>query len=152
MADDPTPAIRLEISEQDMRFTCVAGDDVEITLGTRRMGAGGFRRNPPAEIEIEEAIAVVEDALMPVLQKLPSPAVWRTRDEAARELAINALGFTPPGVATIDDVERLFNAMARASALGSWAGAVPLDARQAAYLLILRECLHHAGVRAIRIE
>jgi len=153
---DTSPAaarVRLEISDERVRL---APDDgaaaIDLPVGTARLGrAGRLRRDPPGDDEIEAAIATVEDALMPALRRLPAHADWHTADPTARALA-TALGAAVPGAIAIDAVEALFNDMARASALGGWGGGVRLDAAQAAYLLILRECLHHAGVTRLRIE
>lgn len=111
-----------------------------LPLGTDALVARFFRRLPPSAYALEEAIALVEDVVMPLATQLPSDARWCSDSPAVSALDLTA----GAAVLDIDTVERHFNALAdwvqgRPAALAG----IPQDAHWCATLLVLRECMHH---------
>jgi len=97
-----------------------------------------WRHAPPTPLEVEQAIEVVEEHVMPLARRLPRPARLVCADALALRLG-------PPGELGIAAVEERFNELA-AIVQGRPAGDSPLaDPALAGYLLILREVLHHLG-------
>lgn len=110
-----------------------------------------LRHEPPTPLELENAIAVVEDAVMPLAKRLPLPAQLTGTGSAIGALA-QAAGKT--GVdgnrVTLGEVERLFQQLAAVSEGRPVAsGGVPSSAVFAATLLIVREFMHHLGFDSI---
>ncbi len=109
-------------------------------------GSRPWRQGMPTALEIEHAIEQVEDAVMPLLRQLPPGTRLETRDVAARVLlaCVREAVAGPDQVLSLDDVEHAFNqlaalSMGRPLASSSW----PAHAGLAAYLVILREAMHH---------
>lgn len=125
-----------------------------LDIGTSALGHGPFRHTPPTALEIETAIEHVENAVMPLQRQLPRGSQLVTADAPARELyrlvhereAGNAL-------LLIDDVEHVFNQIAAVS-LGRPAASsgLPQRAEFAAYVLILRETMHHLGFASLMLQ
>lgn len=120
-----------------------------LPLGTDALVARFFSRLPPSAYALEEAIALVEDVVMPLAAQLPSAARWCSTSPAVRALDLGA-GAT---VLDIDTVERHFNALAdwvqgRPAALAG----IPQDAHWCAALLVLRECMHHWRCPALVLQ
>ena len=116
-------------------------DDVQrLPLGSAALVARFFKRLPPSAYALEEVIAWVEDAVMPLAAQLPPGAQWYSDSPAVRALDLGAQA----AELDIDTVEQLFNALAdwvqgRPAALAG----IPQDAHWCAALLVLRECMHH---------
>lgn len=116
-------------------------DDVQrLPLGSAALVARFFKRLPPSAYALEEAIAWVEDVVMPLAAHLPTDALWYSDSPAVRALVLGAQA----AELDIDTVEQLFNALAdwvqgRPAALAG----IPQDAHWCAALLVLRECMHH---------
>ena len=130
-----TEALTLRIAQAGQADTLY-----QLPLGTEALVARFFRRLPPSAYALEEAIAWVEDAVMPLAAQLPAQAQWCSDSPAVRALAPGAHA----AVLDIDTVEQQFNALAdwvqgRPAALAG----IPQDAHWCAALLVLRECLHH---------
>ena len=146
-------AIRLAI---DTDRTCV---EAPTPTGARRLwqlpiGAGRpgtvWRGHPPTALELEVAIAAVEDALMPLVRELPAGLPLSTSDPFARELrAWLQAGPELP----LEDVERAFDEMAAvAQGRSASASTLPQDAAFDGWLLVLREFMHHGGFARLSIE
>lgn len=150
----PAPVIVLQLGPQALQVNVPASGAVHtLPLGTQAWGARAFRHNPPTPGEMEEAIMVVEDLVMPLLQQLPPQGELQTRGGAVHDLARLA-GQTDPLPLTLpmEQVERLFEQLS-AVALGRpvASGGVPTDAAFAAVVLILREFMHHLGFTHITV-
>lgn len=129
------------------------GDDPEgqqvVTLGfgALQVARRYFRHEPPSSADIEGAIEVVEDALMPAIPRLRGDGPLHSRDAESLVLA-EAAGLPTDATAhlSIEEVERVFNRLVNV-ANGRPAASEGLPARNtfAAHVLILRELMHHAG-------
>lgn len=126
----------------------------ELALGVTDLVSRYLRHSPPSPLEMESAITVVEDVVMPVYRELPAHARLETADAALHGLAL-ACGVPPAEsmVWTRDALEASFNRLASV-VMGSPAAqaGVPLDGTSVARLLILRECLHHWGYDALTVH
>lgn len=127
-----------------------------LAIGVMRLGRGPFSRQPPTPLELENAIAVVEDALMPLAHALPPASTLIVAGEGVD--ALDALG----GVAdpqsglhriTREALENGFQRLAAQSTRGLGAAdALPGGVAASAMLLILREAMHHLHFDALRID
>ena len=72
---DMTGITRIAIGELHTRVCVDDGPspaiDVELGIGLAQLGRGPFRHEPPSELELESAIAFVEDSVMPLAKVLP---------------------------------------------------------------------------------
>ena len=154
-----TGLTRIAIGELHTRV-CVDGGpspsiDVELRIGLAQLGRGPFRQQPPSELELESAIAFVEDAVMPLAKVLPPSTKLVSSDAIASRLL--ALAQRAPGqatsVLTLQQVEHVFGELAAVS-LGRPASSsgVQTDGPFVSYVLILREFMHHLAFGDISIE
>jgi exopolyphosphatase/pppGpp-phosphohydrolase len=111
-----------------------------------------FRRNPPHESELEAAIDLVEDAVMPLAKVLRGQAVLVAGDALSRRVAIFSTGSDTSQAASLQAVEGQFEQLAMAARRGAWSGGLRMDSSLAAGLLILRELMHHAGFDRIELR
>lgn len=118
---------------------------MRLELGTTRLARTCFQHDPPSPLELEHAIEVVEDVVMPLSRILARGSGLFVSEAglAARLLASEE----PPadgGAWSLDSVESVFNRLA-ALGLGRPRSqdALPTDGRSVATVLILREFLHH---------
>ena len=148
------------ISIGDLQSHVQVGDglspavDLKLEIGMTQLGRGPFRHEPPSEMELENAIAFVEDAVMPLAKVLPPDTNLATSDATAARL-LSLLQRTPAqdtGVVSIDQVEHVFKELVAVS-MGRPASSsgVPTDASFVAYVLILREFMHHLAFSEISI-
>lgn len=151
---------RLSVGERETRIETApvqgGGRHWVLPVGTQVVdGRGPLRHDPPTALEIERAIEQVEDVVMPLLRQLPPGTQLHTSDAAARVL----LGLArerqagSPESLSLDDVEQVFNALAalaqgRPLASSGW----PPHPGLAAYLVILREVLHHLRFTTITLD
>ena len=150
---------RIAIGELHTRV-CVDGGsspaiDVELGIGLAQLGRGPFRHQPPSELELECAIAFVEDAVMPLAKVLPRSTKLVSSDVIASRLLTLARGARGQrtGLITLQQVEHVFGELAAVS-LGrpSSSSGVPTDGAFVSYVLILREFMHHLAFGDIRIQ
>lgn len=130
-----------------------AGDEprvVRFALGYAAVPATLFRNDIPTALELEEAIAAVEDEVMPVVRALAGVAELVTADAELSALAA-AASLDEGGELPLERVEWLFDEVTRA-ALGGAASQVPFELTRAsaATVLILRELMHHGGIQVLR--
>lgn len=133
------------------RTTLSLSDATEVVMGAGvdDLASAVFRHDPPTPAELEQAIDIVEDALMAT--RLPHA-------ERGELLSSEALIRALPGLQnggsrlTRDEVEALFQQMASVSLGNPGAlGDLPPSRQACATLLLLRECMHHLGFAAVRI-
>lgn len=144
---------RLAIGERQTHIVVEAGGAAwTLPIGTQALvGGGPFRQHPPTPLEMEHAIETVEDAVMPLLRQLPRDTTLVTDDATAAQLL--ALADVKGAVLTVDDVERVFNALAAVSQGRPMASSgLPDDAGFAAYVLILREAMHHWRIVSLTVR
>jgi hypothetical protein len=111
-----------------------------------------FRRDPPTEGELETAIELIEEAVMPLVKRMPNGAVLVAASDLVRELVNWSTGSKASLVASLDAVEARFEQMALAARRGAWSREVVMDPSTCAGLLILREFMHHAGFDRIEVR
>jgi hypothetical protein len=125
-----------------------------LDIGTQALGTGPFRHTPPTPLELEHAIEHVENAVMPLKRQLPPGSQLVTGDAWARELyRVTHEREAGGALLLIDDIEEVFNQLVTVS-LGSPAAAsgLPPQATFAAYVLILRETMHHLGFASLLLR
>lgn len=134
-------------------LTTLSSDDGGVvTLGPSpaALAHACFGHDPPTAVELEHAIDVVEDALMAAKAARSLGAQLTTFEPTLRQLpGLEAVGAT----LSRDAVEALFQQLASiALGMPKTGGAVIADREVAAALLITRECMHHLGFGAVRVE
>lgn len=152
-----TAITRIAIGELHTRV-CVDGGpspaiDVELRIGLAQLGHGPFRHQPPSELELESAIAVVEDAVMPLAKVLPPSTKLVSSDAIAlRLLALVQPAGQATAVLTLQQVEHVFGELVAVS-LGrpSASSGVPTDGPFVSWVLVLREFMHHLAFADISI-
>ena len=166
--DPPPPSIELRLEPDQLALywmptAAPAAGNTEpysVALGWQTV-AQAFGLRMPTPLSLENAIATVEDAVMPAgrwLAKPPAdiapPFTLHTRSPLLREVAelAGVTLYTPPARLSRQAVEDLFNRLSdqihRAGVLDT---ALPERAEWAAALLILREGLHHWGVEWVEL-
>jgi hypothetical protein len=113
-----------------------------------------LRHQPPTPLELENAIAAIEDIVMPLARAMPPATQLRiTADPLALRLCELAGPACAPGcLLGIDAVEALFNDMAAVSSGRPSAGSPFLEAALCGYLLILREFMHHLAFGDVIVD
>ena len=104
-----------------------------LRIGWRTLARDYFRSDPPSLLDLENAIAAIEDEIARVRPDAAGTVV--TASEPVRDIAGGS-------VLAIEAVEHAF---ARLTARPGTAG----DAQYAATLLILRELMHHLHIERI---
>lgn len=128
---------------------------IEFPLGIAALTRHTLRHEPPTPIEAENAIAVVEDAIMPFTRHIPPGLQVHSASDAVKRVAAAAMvAATPPdrdenaaaqpvGL-SVDAIEALFSRWSRrVNGSPATREGVPDDAAFAAALIVLRECMHH---------
>lgn len=128
-------------------------DDVRVlglALGYAGVPATLFHGDIPTPLEMESAIAAVEEEVMPVARQLTGVAELVTMDPQSLALAMVA-NRNPKEALPIDAVEWLFDELSRV-VLGGPVSRLPFASgkKAAATLLILREFMHHSGIGTLR--
>jgi exopolyphosphatase/pppGpp-phosphohydrolase len=123
-----------------------------LAVGSAKTAADHFRHGPPAPIEMENAIMVVEDEVTRARDQVAGSELF-TMDAAIREIALIA------GVA--DAAEMALSREAVEQTFDRFSGVVlgrpaaseglPTGGAFAATLLILRELMHHLKFSAITV-
>jgi len=122
-----------------------------LPLGSARTARQFFRGAIPTPLELENAIATVEDevhiAYLQLQGLLPPGQVWAPWSADASLHGLATLAGVQPGpqrVLTLDAMERLFNRLAAVSEGRPAAHeGLPDDPAFAGTLLVLRELMHH---------
>lgn len=115
--------------------------------------AQAFGHRMPHALALENAIANVEDAVMPAAQWLPAGVqTLHTRDPLLVQLIHSTTGNPKASSASREAVESLFSALARqAQQPGFHDLQLTRTAEASAALLILREAMHHWGMTEIAV-
>lgn len=111
-----------------------------------------FRQRMPSALALENAIADVEDAVMPAGQWLPAGAsLLQTADPLLLQLIHSATGNPQATQASREAIENLFEVLARQSLQPGHVDAqLPQSPELAAALLVLREAMHHWGMSTLQ--
>ncbi|MGY3904490.1 hypothetical protein ACW5XF_18785 [Aeromonas lusitana] len=148
MTERQAPRLSLILGEQTSRLEIIQQDGVSETyplaFGLDAMTPSPFRRDPPSALELEQAIMVVEDVLMPLAARIPphETVVLHSPYPLADKLGSQEL--------SRESVEQLFGqfaAMVEGDPLA--AANLPKARHFAATLLILREWMHHLDARQV---
>ncbi len=121
--------------------------DAALALGWRSIAGDHFKHDPPSPLEIENAIAAVEDEVERVHKAIAKGGVLRTRDPAI--LAIAVAAGVPQGAEATLSVEAVEQTFTR---LAAGARGLPAGHEFSATLLILRELMHHLGFSSVLID
>jgi exopolyphosphatase/pppGpp-phosphohydrolase len=126
----------------------------EFPLGVDSLVRQCLRHEPPLPIELEQAIDVTEEAVMPMAAQFAGNPALILQGLGASLIAsrLQASGQAQT-VLTLDDVETLFNRLVSVSQ-GRPASqeALPADARFVAAMLILREFMHHLHFAQVTLQ
>lgn len=148
--------VTLHVGDSETRVVSQRGnepaDTIVLPIGSAAPGQLSLRHEPPTPLELENAIAVIEDAVMPLAKRLQLPSQLVGAGPALEAIAAAAGKSQGDVRIALDEVERLFQQLAAVSEGRPVAsGGVPSGAAFAATLLILREFMHHLGFEAITI-
>jgi len=116
-----------------------------LAIGWSTLARDYFRHDQPSPLELENAIAAIEDEIARARSSIAADRVVSTQQETVRDIAL-AAGIAPGDemVLTIDAVERTFERLTRPPGLSA-------DHRFSATLVILRELMHHLQIASIAI-
>lgn len=126
----------------------------ELPLGTASLARQWMRHTPPTPLDIENAIEVTEDVVMPLAAKLVRTEQLRLRGPGAA-LMLQVVGAAPDAELrwSLEEVEDLFNRIAMVSeGRPSVQEALPTAPEFYAAMVILRECLHHLRFSGVVLE
>lgn len=149
------PLLLLHLGTEHTRIAVVGegaapGPVFTLALGTHRTARAFFRRDVPTPLELENAIASVEDEVYlahrqyAVQGHAPDLAWWSTDPQL---VALAELAGVPRGPAmrlTLEAMERLFQRLAAVSeGRPAVSEGLPESVEFATTLLLLRELMHH---------
>ena len=123
-------------------------------IGTERTASDFFKHNPPTPADVENAIQVVEDEVMPLHRLLMATSDLYTLDESIQDIArLTVYSEVQHGLTLArKDVEQVFNRLAAIiSGRPASQDVLPTTNSFAATLLILREVMHHLGFMNITV-
>lgn len=154
----PADITVLEIRDDTSLVLRMAGEQAllrrEFPLGVDALVRQSLRHEPPLPIELEHAIELTEDAVMPLAAQFAGSAELLLKDLGASLIAhsLQAGGIARTAL-TLDEVEALFNRLVAVS-LGRPASqeTLPTDARFFAALLMLREFMHHLNFAQVTLQ
>ncbi len=146
LRDDSSLVLRMEGTQALLRK--------EFALGVAALARQCLRHEPPLPIELEHAIELTEEALMPLAALLAGSAGLILKGLGA---FLIGQGLTRSGSTqtelTLDEVESIFNRVVSVSQ-GRPASqeTLPTDARFFAALLMLREFMHHLHFAQVTLQ
>jgi exopolyphosphatase/pppGpp-phosphohydrolase len=151
------PVTLLHIGEHETVVATGTGADAEhiliLAIGAKSTGEEFFMHTPPTPGEIENAIVKVEDEITRAREMIVGYPTLVTSDTSIREIAQIANG--PEGSTlqiSIEAVEQVFELLAsRSQGIPASIAGVPDSPAFAAWLLILREFMHHLKFTSIRV-
>lgn len=125
-----------------------------LAIGSRKTAAAHFKREPPAPVEMENAIVTVEDEVARARPLIADGSRLYTADAAIREIArLAGVADGAEQTLSLDAMERTFERLA-AVTLGKPASheGIPTSPAFAVTLLILREFMHHLRFSSITVK
>ena len=116
--------------------------------------ARGFKQAPPSPLELENAIAAIEDEIARAPASPAAGARVRTKDALVREIALAAgLPRDAETSLSLSAVEQAFQRLAAQAGRRQRSGdGLPTGNESAAALVLLRELMHHLGLPAIIVQ
>ena len=150
------PITILEILDSQTIFHSAENDkEIQVlNIGYKSIADKYFRTFPPTADEVEYAIMEVEDTIMPARKLLPEGNTLIMTGEMVTLIAslTSVESIENKVILKRESVEQVFNRMAAIiNGLPASQDILPADTYFAAYLLILREVLHHLGYPAVYI-
>ncbi|MDO8718747.1 MAG: hypothetical protein Q7K20_07160 [Polaromonas sp.] len=154
------PITALHIGAQYTAVTNGCGAEPDATLvlaiGAQKTARNFFRRSLPTPLELENAIATVEDEVTRAVELVACGSTLYGADAAMREITqlagVASIAQGAPVTLTLDAVEQTFNPLvAVAEGRPARQEGLPDSAEFAATLLILREFMHHLRFGAITL-
>jgi exopolyphosphatase/pppGpp-phosphohydrolase len=134
----PSQILRIEADRTTLGAAALA-------IGWSTIARDYFRRDQPSPLELENAIAAIEDEIARARSSIAADAVVATADQTIRDIALAAgIARADEMALTIEAVERIFERLTRPPE-------IPGDRRFAATLVILREVMHHLGIDSVVI-
>lgn len=145
----PLDVTRLRLDPHRTTLSVPGAAEVVVGTGVDDLASTVLRHDPPTPAELEQAIDIVEDALMATHLAHAVRGELLTSDALIRSMP----GLHDDGSHLMrDEVEALFQRMASVSLGNPGAlGNLPAGNRACAALLLLRECMHHLGYAAVRV-
>jgi len=125
----------------------------EFAVGTEKIAKEFFKHNPPTSGEVENAIATVEDEIMPVSKLIPQNSRLMTFDEGIHEIE-QQLPFPSSNISAMilfrDNLETVFTYLAAivSGRPASWHN-IPTTPSFIANIIIVREIMFHMDFNAI---
>ena len=147
--------MHLYLQEDLIRLRAGQTTDISLPLSLSSLLEAGLQHFPPSEQALEQAIASIEDALMPWIPALrqDSLEVLECADPTLAPLP-GVLGYPqqPIWELDIEEVERAFNQLAQvASGMPAKSMGLPERANFVAALVVVRELMHHVGWQQLRL-
>lgn len=123
-------------------------------VGWRTIARDYFKRDPPSPLELENAIAAIEDQIARAGALPAKGSRVRTNDAFVREIAVAAgLPRDAETIFALSAVEQAFQRLAAQASRGLRSGqGLAAGDHAAAALVILRELMHHMGFAAIIVR
>ena len=152
---DAVPRLALRFEERAAQIQSAPGGDLTVNLSlplsADTLARDVLRHTPPRPLEIERAIELVEDAVMPARARLPEAFGLQVEDALLREMARSdapdGSSAEAPVWLSLQHIENWFNRLvALSEGRPATQDALPTDAAHAARLVIVREILHHWGL------
>jgi exopolyphosphatase/pppGpp-phosphohydrolase len=124
-----------------------------LAIGSSKTAGDQFRRDPPAPIEMENAIMVVEDEVTRARDRVVGSELF-TMDVAIREIALIAgVAEAAEMALSREAVEQTFDRFSGVvSGRPASSEGLPAGGAFAATLLILRELMHHLQFSSITVR
>jgi len=147
----------LHIGAEHTAIATGGGDEASAALvldiGAQKTARQFFRRSPPTPLEMENAIATVEDEVIRAVALLAPGSALLCADAVVREIALLA-GLAPSEAMAmpLDAMERVFERLAAvAEGRPMLREGLLQGTKFAATLLILREFMHHLRFASITV-
>ncbi len=157
--------VQSAISKSDSLLGADVAVRLSLPVGAGALARDVLRHTPPRPLEIEHAIEVVEEAIMPARAQLPGVFQLFSADPLLCALAAEVPGAPEvmrqsraglPDEARwlgMDAVEKLFSRLvARTEGRPASQDELPVDGASAARLVIVREILHHWGLDGLYVN
>ena len=117
-----------------------------LLVGWRTISRDDFRNDPPSPLDIENAIAAIEDEIDRTHKSVARGPAVVTTEETIRDIALTSgLAAGPEVVLPLDAIERTYTRMTERAGL-------PGNPRFAATVLLLRELMHHLQIDRVVIR
>jgi len=139
----------------DDTHTYIAGQagTVDLAIGIETLLRRGLGEFPPSEVALENAIADVEDALMPQIAALRGQPLDALNYAGPQQQALRtALGRQDVYSLSLEQVEQVFNQLvAVVEGLPAHQQDIAEDPGFVATLVIIRELMHHTGYQRLQL-